>query len=434
MSNTLHKLLNIYLKNKRYFSDFIWGDLYSDEPQAYIFNLCVLNLKKYSDGYYKKNDPHSTGASLEIDKALIKVIAEILERFACYCYREKELTTATHLELKESVDPQLFSLFSEELKKEYPRFKIKNTSKLSWKKGNRLDNDKNVYLPAQLIYINYRYKKNEPIIQYPSSNGSAGGFSKKEAIYKGIMEQIEREAVLIYFLNKLKPKHIILNTIKNSKFKKLYQQVKKYNLELSILDIATDLTIPIYLAIITDPTKIGVPISIGSKADLSNEKALVGAVEEAIQTRSWLRKVYETNKKKYKVGNKFDIQKILDRGMYWYNYDLLDTLDFFLNTEGKAFIDSGFKEEEIDNKYLKIKEILIKNNIDMYYVDVTPSDIRKFNFFVIKTLSPQIMPLYFDEKYPYFNCRRLYDVPVRLDYHNKIKQESELNQVPHPIL
>ena len=175
-------------------------------------------------------------------------------------------------------------------------------------------------------------------------------------------------------------------------------------------------------------------ISFGTKADFSDEAALIGSMEEALQVRSWIRNLYEVRKNKYKINGKEDIHEIHHRGIYWYNQKLIKTLDFFLNSEGKKFNNDPFSKKNTRNKIFKLKEIMEKNGIDIYYVDVTFSGFKKNSYRVVKTLSPQIMPLYFSEKYPYLNCERLYEVPVKLGYFSRPKEEKDLNPIPHPFL
>ena len=96
-----------------------------------------------------------------------------------------------------------------------------------------------------------------------------------------------------------------------------------------------------------------------------------------------------------------------------------------------------FTEEELNSMENKLKRaigLLGKNKMEIIYVDITHETIKKNGFWVIRTIIPQLHPLYLDEQYPYFGGRRLYEVPVKMKFLKRIKRESELNKVPHPFL
>jgi len=427
-------LINVYKKNSKIFSDINWAHQYCDEPQLYLFGIVEKDLSKYSDGFIERYEPHSTGASFDLEKALIKVIGEIIERHCCNTYRYKDFLFGTKTDITNSLDPVQFLLYTSDLINKNSNFNIKKNDKFNWLKGKSLLNNKDVYIPSQLIYTNYDHQRKEKIIQYQTSNGAGAGFSIEDAVYRGIMELIERDAFMIFYLNKICPKKVETKFITNTKIQYALQKIKDYNLNLSILNITTDLNIPTYLAIIIDPTFIGMPISFGAKSDFSSESAILGAIEEVIQVRSWMRSIYENYKEKHKVINKDQIVSIIQRGIFWFDKKLIKSLDFFLNTSKIE----RFKPITLSNnkKFLfsTLKKRLLKNKIEIFYVDVTTKEFTKSDYRVVKVISPQLMPIYFNEKYPLNNCKRIYELPVKLGYLIKPNAEKQLNKIPHPFL
>jgi len=435
MREDTKKLINIFLSNKKFFSDINWAYQYCDEPQIFTFNVYCKNLNKYSSGIYKRSEPHSTGCSFDFERALNKSIGEIIERFCCSCYREKGFILDSYNKLKNSINPTHFASFAENRKNLFQKNNINVEDKINWIRGKSFFNKNEMLIPAQLIYINYRFTKSEKVIQFASSNGAAGDWSKDKALCKSILELIEREAFLIFYLNKISPKEVLLDSINLPSFHEIRKKFVKYNLKLRIFNITTDLEVPIYLTVIIDPTLVGMPISFGSKADFNHETALIGAIEEALQVRTWIRSLHETSKNRYKVHKPYEITEIFKRGLFWYNPELLKSLDFLLKPLSSNLIKfPKVAKKSFRKQFNNLRKSLIREKIDLYYIDLTLPEFKKNGFFVIKSISPQIMPLYFNEKYPYLKCERLFDVPVKLGYLKYQKDIKELNQIPHPFL
>lgn len=432
MSAQNTKLVGIYNKCQQYLSEMYWPYRFCDEPQIYSFNLAGKDLKKHSDGIYQPGEPTAAGSSFNLERAINKTIGEGIERYCCSAYRKKDFQVGTRSQVFNAVDPVIFSKYTRSAVKKNIQLQVAAEDTFAWKNATRLHDSAKVYIPAQLVYTNYLYQKNEKIIQLPNSNGAAAGFSTEEALGKGILELIEREAYLIYYLNRISPQRIKKTSIKNSEIQSMLKKCSQYNLDVHILDITTDFGIPIYMTMMTDPTLVGAPVSTGAKASLSSDAAIIGSIEEALQVRNWIRYLYETNKKKLTVNNKSEIRSIKQRGIYWYNSKLLPALDFYLrNPKTTDYTPITLGDQ---NSLGEIKKRIKQRSISIYYTDVTLPDIRKLGFHVVKVLSPDLMPIYFKEEFTCFNCDRLYTVPVALGYKSKRLNEKALNPIPHNFL
>ena len=166
---------------------------------------------------------------------------------------------------------------------------------------------------------------------WPISTGAASGKSLESAIYKGICEIVERDAYMIGYLNELPLPQIDFKKIKNIKLQKMVSSLERYQIDLYLINITTDLKIPSIAAILVDRSGQGPVISLGLKTGFDNIDTIIGAVEEALMIRSWVRDKFVYLEPKYK-RNKI-IKTVEDRAHLWFNKNALKYLDFWLKTK-----------------------------------------------------------------------------------------------------
>lgn len=403
--------------------------LYNDEPKLYQYSSYL----KDSYGLVKDaNELTASGISFKKKNAIIKLLGEAMERYSLTTNNNGNLIYKDYNELnsagKLSLNPQNII----QLDKEILSHKILST-KLHWLEGKSLMSDNEVLVPAQIIYVPYIHADTEPCLQIPISTGAAAGTSLESAIYRGICEGIERDSFMIHYLNKIHSPLIDLKDLakKARDLNKIMTILSRYKLELFILDITTDLGMPSFAAIILDKTGLGPAVSVGLKSGLDIKQDIIGAIEESLMTRSWIRDKFvylEPSYKREKI-----IRTIEDRAHFWFSLDSIKYLDFWLkNNNVKKINIKTFKRSE--NELQDTIKLLKNKKIEVIYVDITDKKIKKYNFVVVKVIMPQLQPLYLDGRYPYLGGIRLYDAPVKMGVLKKTKTEHQLNKIPHPFL
>jgi hypothetical protein len=132
-------------------------------------------------------------------------------------------------------------------------------------------------------------------VTQPTSNGCAGHFNKENAVIGGLLELIQRDSFLVYWLNTISPKKIILEKfIQNSKDKKnllshsekklhmLDEDMKRYNITYHLLDITSDVGVPVVCCVVESTHKGERCFGIGASAGFSIEDTIIRAVSEAM--------------------------------------------------------------------------------------------------------------------------------------------------------
>jgi len=400
---------------------------YNDEPKFYGYGIYFND--KYSNG--DNEDAVAAGVSFDKEKALAKVLGETVERYSLSANNSEAFVFESFSKLNslrnQALDPKSLIPFSH---KESFTTGL-DDKKLHWVQGKFLISGKKVLTPAQLVYVPYSYHNSEPLLRFSISTGAAAGMSLDDALYRGICEVVERDAFMIAYLNKISSPKIDLLSIKDKTIYDIVNMFKRYKLELFILDLTTDLQIPVFAAITLDRTGIGPAVSVGIKAGLNIKDAIIGAIEESLMVRTWIRDKFIYSEPNYKRGK--EIITIDDRAHFWLPVNSIRYLNFWL--KGKNFRKIEIKNPKYSQSNLRKATKLLKDRkIEVIYVDITDKKVKKYGFAVVKVIIPQLQPLYLDERYPYLGGTRLFQAPVKMKVLKKANTESHLNKIPHPFL
>lgn len=426
-NEALNKALGFVLSKKGSGVNIYKSPFINDEPKCFSYSVDLGNL---IEGKQKEDDDGmGTGTALTQKKALMKALGESIERYCLSICSYANLITSSYEDVKkDAIDIFKFSNFSpKQLKnKNFKHYRFDGKSRVKWVNGYSIKDHKSVLIPAQLVYVPYRFSKEEVIIRNPITTGAAASTSLGGAIYRGICEIIERDSFMIYYLNNLSGETIdLVHT--NNKLKRMNDLCKRYCLDLKVVDITTDLGISSMMGIIIDKTGMGPVISIGLSSDLDPVVAAIGAVEEAFHGRPWIRS------EMIKQNPNRDVNSQVGRGLYWSGVDMLKKCEFLFGNEKNKILEQKYKEKYTPEKLKIILSILLdKFNYNVYFSEVTTPEVANSGFRVVKVIIPDLHPLYLDESYPYLWGKRLFEVPIIMGY--KKSGEIILNKVPHPFL
>lgn len=409
---------------------------YTDEPKFYQYTAQLCDVGLFSDVH--THDKFVGGASLIEEYAMMKTIGEAVERYCLSIYKKYNLFYESYENIKNiALNPCEVVSFSKQQfgLPEFKNFKLDNNSKLYWTIGYSIFRKKYIFVPAQLVYVPYKFE-NEKIIRFPITTGAASGSSLAGALFRGICEVVERDAFMINYLNQLSGKLVDTAAFNNDAINKMMEEYKNYNIETCVFDITTDTNIPTMMCILIDRSGEGPAVSVGLKCHLNPREAIIGCLEEAQPARPWIRSMMlkgEHNLKNVKKQMK-TISTVEERGILWSDRDMVKHLNFLFKKRKFVRIKNHttyLGKSIIEN--LKILLNTLQNKVsDIIFVDVTTADIRKLGFKVVKLIIPNLQPLYLDERYRYLGGGRLYKVPQIMGYGKGSK--NMLNDIPHPFL
>ncbi|MEH2038618.1 MAG: YcaO-like family protein [Nostoc sp.] len=137
------------------------------------------------------------------------------------------------------------------------------------------------YLPTAYCYYGYQpdYKPD----CWADSNGCAAGNTLEEAILQGFMELVERDAVALWWYNFLQKPQVDLDSFDEPYFQSLKQYYQTINREIWVLDITSDLNIPVFAAVTRRSDRSVEDIVLGYGAHFDAKIAISRALTEVNQ-------------------------------------------------------------------------------------------------------------------------------------------------------
>ncbi|MEA1994163.1 MAG: YcaO-like family protein [Euryarchaeota archaeon] len=378
----------------------------------------------------------TSGVGLTKEAAIYSAVGEFIERY-CACICDKDiLIKATYNQMVKkdynTVAPSAFALFSEEqyTNKSIPFKKFTEETVVRWVEAISLITHKPVWVPACFVWL---VPFSEGII-FPNSNGLAAAPNRDDAILGALCEVVERDAIMITWFNRLPAPRIPIEETNRDLATLLVNRSVNSGLEYDFIDITTNIKIPTVFTISIDRNG-GTGVLVGASCKVNIEDAILKSFfEGAFQARPTVeeigrRRVSTTSKIPGKLSASRRI--LLTNHIAPYaNIDAIQKFDFLLNaplvSPSYSSID---KEASLAFAINKIKDA----GLDALMIELTTPDISALGFHVIRVVIPGAIGINVGKEKRFLGGKRIYTVPQKLGYIERVVQENELNPLPHPF-
>jgi len=264
------------------------------------------------------------------------------------------------------------------------------------------------YLPASLLYFNYR---GLPGFQ-ADSNGCAAGNTVEEAIVQGFLELVERDAYALWWYNRVARPEVDLNKFDDSYVHDLRNQLGETGRRLWVLDITSDLGIPSFVAVAHWLKDGNEYIDFGSGSHFDSRIAMLRALTELNQFMS-LGMVHEEARMQWSLDGNVPLR--------------LEDFPYLSPGKGPAVesaFDPDFGHLEPREQVKACVRTVEKAGLDFLVLNQTRPDIEVP---VVRVIVPGLRHFY--RRYA---PGRLYDVPVQLGWLKKPVKEENVNPIfPH---
>lgn len=407
---------------------------FHDVPRFFQY-AAVASIKGKTDGY----DVSCSGYGIGRDRrpALMKAIAEALERSLFATYRKGDFWRGKFKDLPSpGLDPaNLINFSPEQLReKRFAPHRVTDDSIFYWVRGTDFLNGRQVWIPAQLGFWNYHFEDGEPILVEPITNGQAAGASKSQAIVEALLEVIERDAFMLYWLRRIPPVAVDLEAL-SAKYKiirQLTEEFDRYRLSLNVSYLPTEFKMPVYIAVIRDFSGVGSAVSIGGACSFDSIGAIEKAVLEALSVYHAVRRWRIEDQGHLPPADSRAYVSPLgrrDRLLLWSRPEMLPKIEWFVKGNGERLMDvlELGHTSNVAVELERLRSALGRCGMGCYYIDATPDDLRKLGFWFIKTIVPGSIPIYLDETKPHLGSPRLYRS------YSAGLPAGDWNPVPHPF-
>ena len=363
-----------------------------------------------SDLYKSKYTASASSLSENREDAILKVYAEALERYAISLCNIRELPCKTQKEIEQQA--------KKEQNQVIPLKEFINSSQLNEKEVLQAKyywalcqdkGDKNYYLPAQMIYVPFSY--DDTYIRFSITTGTALRTSPNSTKYHAIMEVLERHDFMCSFLNqesyfKLKNQELKQNTSLNHLITQL-EQDSITNVHIYKINTQEEYHSVLVLLESTDKNIHHKPaLCIGSSSDTNLVEAIKGALLEAIKSTIWIEQLLLENPNyDSKIQKEEDVHNVLDRIFFYAQHKHKKVLHFILKQQTPyKNLKEQLQQKDLDNdekKFELITSYLNKNNIEYFFVNLTPQEAQKEEIYIYKSIIPQMQPAYLFENLKY---------------------------------
>ena len=407
LTNILNQLESVGLSNSIQAIPYI-----TDEPKIPGF-LCFANT--FAEEKYSTREVFGQGYDFSSIKGRVKAVGEFLERLCFDNPKKDSCILDTYTNQPGYINPTMFCCYSEEqLSKMKNHLDDVNNSTYLWMKVRDLLNSKEVFLPAQMVFIR-GFDDEFPIrLERITTGGALGIKGTNHAFAYGLLEVLERDACMGAYLQKIPVKRIVDLP---SDISEMVKYLDRYNLETHILDVTSDLNVPTVAVVTVDRTGKGPAINVGSKAAFSYDVAIERAILESIQCRRVARIEKES---KYSEGLPLvkNITGVDDRYYFWYPTNKINNLDFWLVSNGTI----SYKKLSRQRSDLKsLLGIMQMKNFNIYVANLTLPELEFKGCEVLKVIVPELHPLFLSE-----DAKSLYS-----KHYGTIRNYNNLE--PHPF-
>ena len=273
------------------------------------------------------------------------------------------------------------------------------------------------YLPTAYCY--YGYPTTHQPDCWADSNGCAAGNTIEEAILQGFMELVERDAVALWWYNCLSKPEVDLDSFDEPYFQNLKQYYQTLNREIWVLDITSDLNIPVFAAISRKQDSPAEDIVLGYGAHFDSKIAISRALTEVNQILPNVLFAKADGSTSYPPSA--DILAV----DWWRNATIGDRAYLVPDREVATKVCRDYPSianSDLLEDIQLCQQIVEQNGMEMLVLDQTRPDI---GLKVAKVIVPGMRHMW-----KRLGAGRLYDVPVKMGWLSEAFTEEKFNSFP----
>ena len=375
----------------------------------------------------------SGGKGKSIEQARASALAESLERYCGVFDGTEPRIRASFAELgKAAIHPNACMGYSERQyaerqshnrrghKAHWVPEPFREDVEIEWTPLWSLSAEETRYLPTSFCY--YGYRSPDPLFARADSNGCAAGSVLEEAVLQGLLELIERDAVALWWYNRLRRRAVDLESVDDAYVSGLIRQYGELRRDLWALDVTSDFGVPTFAAISRRVDKAEEDIIYGFGAHLDPSVALTRALTELNQSLEAVPTATGPESTRTYRGSQ-------DAVRWWRTVRTADAGYLMPDLEAGPRRLQDFKNLASDDLHQDIvtcRELAATRGIEILVLDQTRPDV---GFPVVRVVAPGLRHFW-----ARFGPGRLYDVPLREGWLSRSLDEERVESLHHPVV
>jgi ribosomal protein S12 methylthiotransferase accessory factor len=271
--------------------------------------------------------------------------------------------------------------------------------------ARRLASGEDVLVPAALVSLAFNPAPPEPPVAIPISTGLAFHPELHQAIWRGLCEVVERDAVMtLWWLHRPVPEISLAGDAIPHSIVDRIDRLEACGFNARLYDITTEVEIPTIFCVLSGERFPKLVVSAATRADPA--EACAKALDEVVSMRVALQATSDGSREPdgAPVG-------LVDHACL-YARDANDAaFDFLLRDEHPVLPYSFFAERELAvpsslDALAELARALAEDDLSVLWADVTSPDVAEFGV-VVRTIVPELVPLSPDDHVRWLGTPRL---------------------------
>jgi len=417
-------------------SEFWNGDGYV-QANAYIYTPAGHEIAGY-------------GSALSAGDAKQSAVLEVLERSCGFqAVGRRPIVLGKYSEFRHAaIHPLTFGLHSYELfQSSNPVLEpFDEEKKYSWVWAHSTKYNKSVLIPEQIAFYGPIVDKKRFVTE--TSSGCAIGGTLEEAALHGIFEVLERDGFLNMWYAKMPVPELKLGRDCPSKVWELVNHLVDDGFEVRLFNLSHDLSIPAIGAVAIAADNEFPKVVSAAACHINPFQAVFGALRELTLQVVNLRQAPEVRRQEAlsMLLNEEKIKDILHHAAVASLPEAYSRWAFLLRREQRGYIQSvdeayadvarryHLESRDIGKVLNSVLEDLHGRGFDVIVLNQTSAEVAYGGLTAVKVLIPGMTPMTFG--YGFQRVRglsRLYELPYRTGYSQRVLTEKDLNQDCHPF-
>lgn len=286
-------------------------------------------------------------------------------------------------------------------------------AEIEWTPLWSLTHERYRFLPTSMCY--FGYKTEDPVFARGDSNGCAVGSVMEEAILQGLLELVERDAVAIWWYNRVPRPGVDLTTSDDPYVAELLAHYETLGRSIWVVDVTGDLGIPAFAAISRRMDKPEEDIIYGFGCHLDPKLALSRALTETGQSLDAVPAPHRPETAQSYLGTQ--------EAVSWWRTARVADNPYLLPDANAAPTDLGTlgyqATDDLGEDVRICVDRLKKAGIEVLALDQSRPDVE---FPAVRVVAPGLRHFW-----ARFGPGRLYDIPVKLGWLESPRTENQLN-------
>ena len=377
------------------------------------------------------------GAGFTLAEARAAAVGEAAERYSASHLPRERFVEASADELGAgAVDPERFALFARDQYETdgFPFVPFHRGTRVQWVEGIALPGREPAWIPVELVYLADAIEPGRPRIGYATSSGMACAGSEIEAVERGLLELLERDAFMLAWSNRLSlPRVDWKDHAEAAALERRY--FAPSGLAHEVVDLSAFHDLPTMLAVVRAPAWEAGAVGVGAAASAEPLRAWWKALGEAFASRAAGQKMMVLDPGRRFRDDGLDVGDFDDHILFYADReraragDFLDGATATVPLGGIRPLPGGSVDERIAELLIRVG----RAGSSAYVVDVTAPDIASVGLHVVKLVTPELCALDVPHAARFLGGSRLWRGAVDAGLRREPLGRTELNPHPHPF-